>query len=530
MKRVAFIALSAVVAIACHSDRGVPAGPSALIEDGNHDGNRFFSWLPPLLQQDAPSGQVFSKQVRPTITVTNLCTNNVIRTLAGSDVQVDDAAYHANWQTSDDNLDVACTYRLTVSVGSQRLGTADVDVVDNGDELRNVNTNEYIPLLDGRTLPIKFFVGVGSLCDTGVSDCGEAIARPGVNTTIVTTSGRAGLFVPGDAVTEDVTVTIQSVDNPPQGGCIPALPAQYSGMPNVDNSCYDYHAKPLAAPIEQSGRFKFSNRVTVGICPPVNALEGSHAVLDLLQIFQFDDFGGGKTLTQPLNNVPAPFLRCDPTFSPSFGSRGSILGQVGRALASLIGPRPLYASTRSTLFDLGAGGSTDAFSRFTWALPMTGVIDFGVAPDGSAIAPGTVINSLYSHVGVTFSRTPGIGSCQGTAVYANTTVSLCAAGTATAFSEQSGTIVAHFTVPVEQVCLDVTPLIPQLQLGVPLNGAFLDALGGDGGLIGHTVATATQQTQHLCITQSGIAAVRFAGAGSTLATFDNLSWSRIATP
>src|SRR2546430_11031002 len=72
MRRVAFIALSAVVAIACHSDRGVPAGPSALIEDGNHDGNRFFYWLPPLLQQDAPTGQVFSKQVRPTITVTNL--------------------------------------------------------------------------------------------------------------------------------------------------------------------------------------------------------------------------------------------------------------------------------------------------------------------------------------------------------------------------------------------------------------------------------------------------------------------------
>src|SRR2546430_2008267 len=153
--------------------------------------------------------------------------------------------------------------------------------------------------------------------------------------------------------------------------------------------------------IDQSGRFKFSNRVTVGICPPVTALEGSHAVLDLLQIFQFDDFGGGNTLTQPLNNVPAPFLRCDPTFSPSFGSRGSILGQVGRALASLIGPRPLYASTRTALFDLGAGGATHAFTRLTWALPMTGAIDFGVAPHGRAIAPGTGIKSPYSHAGAT---------------------------------------------------------------------------------------------------------------------------------
>src|SRR2546421_8895723 len=129
--------------------------------------------------------------------------------------------------------------------------------------------------------------------------------------------------------------------------------------------------------------------VTVGMGLAVDVLEGSHAVLDLLQIFQFDDFGGGNTLTQPLNNVPAPFLRCDPTFSPSFGSRGSILGQVGRALASLIGPRPLYASTRSTLFDLGAGGSARAVNPFTSALPTTGGLHFSGGPRGSAHGPCT---------------------------------------------------------------------------------------------------------------------------------------------
>ena len=374
MKRVAFIALGAVVAIACHSDRGVPAGPSALIEDGNHDGNRFFYWLPPLLQQDAPSGQIFSKQVRPTITVTNLCTNNVIRTLAGSDVQVDDAAYHANWQTSDDNLDVACTYRLTVSVGSQRLGTADVDVVDNGNELRNVNTNEYIPLLDGRTLPIKFFAGVGSLCGQGVSDCGEGTARPGQNSTIVTASGRAGVFIPAGAVNEDVTITVASVDDDrSEFDCIPNLSQQFPGASgSADNACYDYHAEPVNAEnpsIEQTGSpFHSNSNVTVGICPDAVAMNLDHATLDLIQIFQFDNLRVGP---RALENVPAPFLRCDPQYSPSFGSRRSIFNDLANVFAKLISPRPLFASTRSAMFDLGAGGSTDGFSRFTWALPVS---------------------------------------------------------------------------------------------------------------------------------------------------------------
>jgi hypothetical protein len=509
-----------------------------LIEDGNHNGNAFFYWLPPLLNQQAPAGQVFSKLLSPTVTITNLCTNTVIRTFVGSDVQVDDGEYRANWHTPDDVLDASCTYRLTASAGSQQLGVADVEVVDNGTDLKNVNTDEYIPLLDDRTLPIKFFVGVGSLCDAGVSDCGEGMARPGVNTTIVTTSGRAGVFVPGDAVTEDVTITVQSVDNPTDGVCIPGLLQQYSGTPNIDNSCYDFHAKLSAGQVEQTGPFTFHNDVTVGICPPVNALQGSHAVLDLLQIFQFDDFGGGNTLTQPLMNVPAPFLQCDPQFSPSFSSRGSILGEVVRALARLVGPRPLYASTSGAMFDLGAGGSTDAFSRFTWALPATGLIDFDLAPDRTAINPGAVVNAAYSRIGVTFSRTSGIleALCPGTAVYANSdngsnnTVSLCPQGTPAAFSETSGQIIANFTVPVEQVCIDATPRTPPLSIGAVLEGAFLEARNSEDVAIGRNAAAYTQQTQRICVNRSGIASVRFAGAGSTLASFDNLSWSRIASP
>ncbi len=46
-----------------------------------------------------------------------------------------------------------------------------------------------------------------------------------------------------------------------------------------------------------------------------------------------------------------------------------IFTDLANAFAALLGPRPLYARTSSAMFDVGAGGSTDGFSRFTWALP-----------------------------------------------------------------------------------------------------------------------------------------------------------------
>ena len=134
------------------------------------------------------------------------------------------------------------------------------------------------------------------------------------------------------------------------------------------------------------------------------------------------------------------------------------------------------------------------------------------------------------------SRTSGVGLCQGTAVYANAingtnTVSLCPQGTPPAFSALSGVIVATFTVPVASVCIDVTPVLPPfLPLGGVLARPFLEALGSDGSIVARATASATQQTQSICVRSAAIAAVRFAGAGTSLARFDNLSFSRIASP
>jgi hypothetical protein len=547
MKRVAIIALAAAGLIGCQGDRTLtpPGGPSALIQDAHHnDGNAFFFWLPPVLQQQAPPTQVFSGDLRPVITIRALCSGAIIRTFSEAEVQVANAHYQADWHTDQDNLDPGCTYRMTVSVGSDELGFADVDVVADGRELKNVNTDEFIPLLDDRTLPIAFFIGVGSLCrqEAGV-DCGEGTAHPGENTTIVTTNGRAGVFIPAGAVDQDVTIIIESVDDRP---CIDGLLGQtFEGEPGADgNSCYDFRTDPPLARITETGRF--NTNVTVGICADFGDLD--HTTLDLLQIYQLDVVDGEPNV-RALDNVPARFLRCDPDYSPSFGSVGrSVLDLATRGLGGAIGPlallaapaRPLFASSRSMAFDLGAGGSTDEFSRFVWSLPSEETIDFDHAVDGSAVAPGTAVNSLYSRLGVTFSRTNPAGLCAGTAVYANdhgpggfnsgqNNVTVCPEGVASDFSyDEAGAIVATFALPAVRACIGATPLGPR---GGGAGVAYIEAVGVDGEVVDRTESTTERVLQTICVSggESGtaIAAVRFAGAGAGFAIFDNLFFARV---
>ena len=529
---VAFVILGTV---GCYGDRSHSPSASALIQDANHlDGNAFFVWLPPLLQQQAPAEQVFSQQLQPTVTISNLCSGAVIHTWSGSDVQVSDAKYQANWHTADDNLDPNCTYRITVQTGARQLGTADVDVVDAGSELKNVDTDEFIALLDDRTLPIKFYIGVGSQCQRADSDCGEGTAQPDQNTTIVTTHGQAGVFIPAGAVDQPVTIIIESADDRP---CIAGLlePVFSGNLGAVGNSCYDIHTEPPLSEINAAG--KFNTNVTVGMCAETGSLD--HATRDLLQIFQLHI--GADPAIRALNNTRAPFLSCDPSSPQFLGSRRSKLGNLVASLGSLFVPRPLFARTTAAL-DLGAGGQTDMFSRFTWALPSVLDLNFDQAPDLSSILPGTAVNSAYSHVGVTLSRTSPLSLCPGTWVYTNdygrlvsgvlgfhsgqNNISVCPLGLTSDFSQYGfGTIKATFVIPAAQACISATPTGYHGLFSPPGGVAFIDALDANGNVLSRTESTTQREQQRLCVAGTGIAAVRFAGKGSAYAIFDNLSWT-----
>lgn len=153
------------------------AAPQMAISDAAHSGgNPGFFFLPPLVP-DPSRHPAFDSlgfdashtpEVRICVVENDRCPPSqtapfpIVFTMStgpGSEtVSLGETGEHyiVNWHTSELDLDAATTYRIQVLSGSAELGYADVDVVNSGKELKNVQTGEYVPLLDGRTLPIKF--------------------------------------------------------------------------------------------------------------------------------------------------------------------------------------------------------------------------------------------------------------------------------------------------------------------------------------------------------------------------------------
>src|SRR5437773_12318947 len=111
--------------------------------------------------------------------------------------------------------------------------------------MRNANTGGDIPLVDGRTLPIKFRLEEGALaasCTNVSLDCVEQTAFPDRDNTILTLGKQAGTFIPAGALSQIVTVAIIENTTKP---CIPppfALP-QYFPEPD-QKGCYDFFTDP----------------------------------------------------------------------------------------------------------------------------------------------------------------------------------------------------------------------------------------------------------------------------------------------
>lgn len=162
MRRVILVVATTLVAAACEPALGPgPDEPSEwpglAISDGMHEGNGHFFFLPPLVPEPTYGG-TFDASLSPLVRITQ--GTSTIAELVPV-LNLEDEQYHANWHTDEYDLDPALTYRISVEADGWEVGYADVDVVLSGGELRNVETGEYIPLKDGRTLPIKFRIEDG---------------------------------------------------------------------------------------------------------------------------------------------------------------------------------------------------------------------------------------------------------------------------------------------------------------------------------------------------------------------------------
>jgi alpha-tubulin suppressor-like RCC1 family protein len=162
-----------------------PDSPLFEIKDAVHNsGNPHFFFLPPIVPDPSASftEEPFDGSVEvdvhiciwkleeaecgPSLDIYNVNTGPGSETVR---VSTGEEYYIVNWHTDrilvDPDLHLAEgeVYRIRVMAGAHELGHADVTVVSSGKELKNVDTDEFIPLKDGRTLPIKFRIEEGAL-------------------------------------------------------------------------------------------------------------------------------------------------------------------------------------------------------------------------------------------------------------------------------------------------------------------------------------------------------------------------------
>ena len=209
------------------TEPSIPRVPSLEIVDGGHNsGNPHFFFLPPLVASPAVTG-AFDSTESPTVTICQLSGSTCGPTIAqfsmtsgtGSEiirVDVLNQLYIVNWDTDQCitgpcTLDPTQTYRLLVLVAGTELGHADVQVVANQGQAKNVATGGSITLVNGRTLPVKFRIEHGAVFVVGPSTHPQTIQTP------TSSSGSSvTLVIPAGALTQMTGITV--LPTPPPAG------------------------------------------------------------------------------------------------------------------------------------------------------------------------------------------------------------------------------------------------------------------------------------------------------------------------
>ncbi|HEX8319993.1 beta strand repeat-containing protein [Longimicrobium sp.] len=199
---------------ACTGDMTSPtalddAAADAALSDAAHSGAvPGFYFLPPMVSAASYTG-TFDAGLQPRVEICQLAgpaCGPVIASFpfgaGSSSVRVDAAAQHyiANWNTSK-SLDPAKFYRVQVFVGTFRLGYADVDVVRTGSEKNAVDQTQFVPLVAGQTLPVKFRIEKGIAAQVAVNPDSASVAVGGTQPFTATVTDLHGNVIPAAPVT-----------------------------------------------------------------------------------------------------------------------------------------------------------------------------------------------------------------------------------------------------------------------------------------------------------------------------------------
>jgi hypothetical protein len=370
MRRRVLLYLTLIAMSACNGDRSVrpsessAAKPSNDISDGAHDGvgmssNPDFFFLPPMVKN--PSGSrnwddgAFNPDLEPTIEIcastalveTNLATAAcptvaTMTAVAGTGSE----AYTANWKVPESST---IFYRINITVGTRRLGYADVKTGSNASQLKNIDTDELIPLVDGRTLPIKFRVERFALCDVpGVGPCAtktvDVNRAARVSTALVAEKDDGIIFGAGTTSTtpNKKTVTVER--------CTDFRERNITDLPTF-GPCVRVRVEPALTAKLAAPALVYSCDVTVASASAtVNTAQAERIAMHRLV--------GDK-----LEALPHDHPDCITPTAAAGSMRGMFadlrhgkLKSAARRMVAMLAPRPLYAAR---FIDSGGGGFTD---------------------------------------------------------------------------------------------------------------------------------------------------------------------------
>src|SRR2546422_635356 len=427
MKRLGFVvAVTTVFSVGCTKDQPVQPpttrGPAFLISDGTHSGgNANFFFLQPLVPD--PSGSpnfvvgTFNSKLSPVVEVCQLKDKPLL--VPSTDCLLDglghavlifgpatmaldltNEQYTRNWDTKSPLLDAAMFYRITVR-GAPRgkaLGFLDVDPVDQG--VKNLRTGDVVQFQDGRTLPIKVRIQEGAFGSRNPDHVEQVvpthITTPTGTLDVTTTTGFAGArfsdgWLPQGAVDAGIDQVVVTIERVPVHDATPATTCLQSGLLELEG-CYRFRTDP-----DLSGFGPFSVNVIEGVCfeQPI------HTQAPFQLFGGAEDAAGNPTgPTIARGDADAPFLRCDKFAVPpplltlrdlraghvqEFARAGwaALLRGIGR----LVTPPALHA------VDLGAGGSTDGFSRSGYSRGVT-MVKTAATDNQSATAGMSALQDL----------------------------------------------------------------------------------------------------------------------------------------
>ncbi|MCY7379510.1 MAG: hypothetical protein LH467_09270 [Gemmatimonadaceae bacterium] len=386
MRRRVLLCLTLIFAMsACNGDKiGQPIAPPSSnakqISDAVHSaGNPDFFFLPPMVSNASSSALWnsggFNPGLAPTVAICALsatteaaaaaeaCAPAATTTYAAV-LRLPDEHYAYNWKVPTSST---IFYRIVVNVGAKRLGFADVETGSNSSQLKNVSTAEFIPLSDGRTLPIKFRIERYALCEFP----GDP-TRPcsSVSADLATTPVTLSTGTPdASGISDSKGVTI-----PAQGGTSTPVTVTLASCPTFIVPLHVPIGECVRVTVDPALQAPLTNPATVFICtvglnsPLLNGIPAADR--ELVTLFRSDAAGIAALPHAPACNPGTPggtVASANPTLREVFASltRGEFRRAAGQAMA-FVAPKPLYAAM---FIDLGGGGFTESFSDFQFEFP-----------------------------------------------------------------------------------------------------------------------------------------------------------------